>query len=115
MKGPFGELDHFDAGNPVGLVVVEDNAGREFFRFNDGGVVEAELEGVGFFVDVEFYGFVGLLRSHEFYSLPGCNLAIDLAGGHFFKENFLECFRVVRALSGTEDFDAGGAVHNDVM
>ena len=30
--------------------------GRDLFGFDDGGVVEAEVEGVGFFVDVEFHG-----------------------------------------------------------
>ena len=43
---------HFDADDLVGLVVVEDDAGRDFFGFDDGGIVEAEVEGVGFFVDV---------------------------------------------------------------
>ena len=45
-------MEHFDTDDLVGLVVVEDDAGRDFFGFDDGGVVEAEVEGVGFFVDV---------------------------------------------------------------
>ena len=36
----------------VGLVVVEDDAGCDLFGFDDGGVVEAEVEGVGFLVNV---------------------------------------------------------------
>ena len=34
------------------LVVIEDDAGRDLFGFDDGGVVEAEVEGVGFLVNV---------------------------------------------------------------
>jgi len=49
-------MEHFDTGDLVGFVVVEDDAGRDFLGFDDGGVGEAEEEGVGFFVDVEFLG-----------------------------------------------------------
>jgi len=56
-----------------------------------------------------------LLRSHEFYSLSGCDLVLDLAGGHFFEENLLECFQVVQALGGIEDFDAGEMVGGVVV
>ena len=49
-------MEHFDANDLVGFVVVEDDSGCDLFGFNDGGVVEAEVEGVGFFVDVEFLG-----------------------------------------------------------
>ena len=45
-------MEHLDADDLVGLVVIEDDAGRDLFGFDDGGVVEAEVEGVGFFVDV---------------------------------------------------------------
>ena len=48
----FGQIGHFDGDDLVGIVVVEDDAGRGFFGFDDGGVVKAEVEGVGFFVDV---------------------------------------------------------------
>ena len=56
VGGSFGQMEHFDAGDLVGFVVVEDDAGRDLFGFDDGGVVKAEVEGVGFFVDVEFLG-----------------------------------------------------------
>ena len=52
VGGSFGQMEHFDAGDLVGFVVVEDDAGRDLFGFDDGGVVEAEVEGVGFLVDV---------------------------------------------------------------
>lgn len=45
-------MEHLKADDLVGFVVVEDDAGRDFFGLDDGGVVEAEVEGVGFFVDV---------------------------------------------------------------
>ena len=106
-------MEHFDAGDLVGCVVVEDDSGGDFLGFDDGGVVEAEVEGVGFLVDVEFHGFGGLVRSHEFTYLTGCDLVLNLAGGYFFEENFLECFRVVHAPGGVEDFDAGEMVHID--
>ena len=49
-------MEHFDADDLVGSVVVEDDAGRDLFGFDDGGVVEVEVEGVGFLVDVEILG-----------------------------------------------------------
>ena len=56
VGGSFGQMEHFDTGDLVGFVVVEDDAGRDFLGFDDGGVGEAEEEGVGFFVDEEFLG-----------------------------------------------------------
>lgn len=52
VGGSFGQVENFDADDLVGFVVVEDDAGRDFFGFDEGGVVEAEVEGVGFLVDV---------------------------------------------------------------
>ena len=46
---------------------------------------------------------------------PGCDLILDLAGGHFFEDNLLERFRVVHALGGVEDFDAGEMVGGVVV
>ena len=47
-------MEHFDTGDLVGFAVVEDDAGRDLFGFDDGGVVKAHVEGISFFVDVEF-------------------------------------------------------------
>ena len=47
-----GGAEDFDGGGVVGLVVVEHDARRDLFGFDDGGMVEAEVEGVGFFIDV---------------------------------------------------------------
>ena len=47
VRGAFGEVEHFDADDLVGLVVIENDAGRDFFGFEDGGIVEAEVERVG--------------------------------------------------------------------
>ena len=45
----------------------------------------------------------------------GSDLVLDLAGGHFFEENWLECFRVVHALGGVENFDTGEMVEGIVV
>ena len=45
-------MEHLKADDLVGFVVVEDDAGCDPFGFDDGGVVKAEVEGVGFLVDV---------------------------------------------------------------
>ena len=55
VGGTLGQVEHFDADDLVGLIVIEDDAGRDFFGFDDGRVVETQVEGVGFFVDVEFH------------------------------------------------------------
>lgn len=55
-------MEHFDADDLVGFVVAEGDGGRDFVGFDDGGVVEAEVEGVGYFVDVEFHGLRGLVQ-----------------------------------------------------
>ena len=43
-----GAQVHFDADDLVGLVGFEDDAGRDLFGFDDGGVVKAQVEGVGY-------------------------------------------------------------------
>jgi len=53
-------MEHFDTDDLVGLVVVEDDAGRDFFGFDDGGVVEAEVEGVGCLIEVYFHSVCGV-------------------------------------------------------
>ena len=48
-------LDRWSISTPttwLDSVVVEDDAGRDLFGFDDGGVVEAKVEGVGFLVNV---------------------------------------------------------------
>ena len=52
VGGAFRQVEHLDADDLVGLVVVEDDAGRDFLGFDDGGIVRAEVKGVSFFVDV---------------------------------------------------------------
>ena len=52
VGGAFRKVEHFDADDLIGLIVVEDETGRDFFGFDDGGIVEVEIECVGFFVDV---------------------------------------------------------------
>ena len=52
VGGAFGEVEHFYADDLVGLVVVEHDAGRDLFGLDDGRVIKAQVEGVGFFVDV---------------------------------------------------------------
>ena len=41
VGGSFGQMEHFDADDLVGFVVVEDDAGPDLFGFDYGGVVEA--------------------------------------------------------------------------
>ena len=45
VGGSFGQMEHFDADDLVGFVVVEDDAGRDLFGFGDDGVVDAEVLG----------------------------------------------------------------------
>ena len=92
-------MGHFDADGLIGFVVVEDDGGGGFFGFDDGGGVEAEVEGVG----------------QRVCSLPGYGLVLDLAGGHFFEDNLFERFRGVHALGDVEDFDAGEVVGSVVI
>ena len=52
VGGAFGEVEHFYADDLVGLVVVEDDAGRDLFGLDDSRVIKAEVEGIGLFVDM---------------------------------------------------------------
>ena len=36
VGGAFGEVEHFDADDLVGFVVVEDDAGGDFWGYEDG-------------------------------------------------------------------------------
>ena len=43
IRRAFRQVEYFDADDLVGFVVVEDDAGRDFVGFDDGGVVKAEV------------------------------------------------------------------------
>ena len=77
---------HFDADDPVGLVVVEDDAGGSCLKRD---LWDSGIDGI---------------------SVRGCDLTPGFAVCAGFENDVLERFGVGQALGGEEDFDAGEAV-----
>ena len=66
----FREPEQFDAHHFVGVVVVKDHARRDFFGVDDGGVVKEEIEGIGFFINVDLYSLPFMVRSSSLSGKP---------------------------------------------
>ena len=81
---------HFDADDPVGLVVVEDDAGGSCLKRD---LWDSGIDGI---------------------SVRGCDLTPGFAVRAGFENDVLERFGVGEALGGVEDFDAGEAVGHQV-
>ena len=77
---------HFDADDPVGLVVVEDDAGGSCLKRD---LWDSGIDGI---------------------AVRNCDLTPGFAVRACFENDVLERFRVGEALGGVEDFDAGEAV-----
>ena len=45
-------MEHLYAYHFVGFVVVEDDSGRNFFGVDYGGIIEAQVQGVGLLIHV---------------------------------------------------------------
>ena len=92
-------MEHFDAGDLFGFVVVEDDAGRDFFGFDDGGIVKAQVEGISFFVDVEFHVVQALGINEDFN-------AGEMVGGGVVEGDAV--FEVFRGYGGVCEADVEG-------
>ena len=84
-------------------------------KYDDGGVIKAQVEGHRLLCRCVVSSFSVLHRGHGIHSLPGCDLILDLAAGAFFKDSMFERFGVVQALGGVEDFDGGEGVGGVVV
>ena len=82
---------HFDADDPVGLVVVEDDAGGSCLKRD---LWDSGIDGI---------------------AVRNCDLTPGFAVRACFENDVLERFRVGEALGGVEDFDAGEAVGGVVV
>ena len=57
------KVKHLNADYLVVLVEVQHHAGGDFFGFDDFGVIQPEIERVGFFIDVQFHSLPFMVRS----------------------------------------------------
>ena len=100
-----GQVENLNANHAVVLVKVKDHTWLDFFRVNDFGFVEVEVEGVAFFVNFEFH--LRHLKSGNFH-LP---LSFACVADHRFKAFGDIIGDPVRAALGA---DHGGYIsHND--
>ena len=53
FRGAFGKVEHLDADNMVVRVVIDDDAGRNLFGFQYLGIVEGEVQGIGFMINLQ--------------------------------------------------------------
>ena len=64
------EVEHLDAHDVILLVVIHDDAGRDFLGTARGRIAQAQVQGVGLLVHFEPHGIV-LLRSKNAVTIRG--------------------------------------------
>lgn len=58
-----GQMEDFNTDNLIALIKVQHYPGRHFLRFDDLGIIQSQVERVGFLVHVQFHSLPFIVRS----------------------------------------------------